>query len=79
MPVSPVGQLFHRLSDALGGHDVLPEERARVLEGWAEAGGQESATWQKLPLGIQHLVMEIEKRAPESWDDPADLPSQQGV
>jgi hypothetical protein len=79
MAMSPVGQLFHRLSDALGGHDVLPEERDIVLKGWAAAGGQESATWEKLPLGVQRLVADIEKRAPESWDDPADLPDQQNI
>jgi len=77
--VNPVGQLFHRLSDALGGTDVSPEERSKVLSAWADAGGEDSATWEKLPLGIQHLVTEIEKRDPQSWDDPADLPDQQGL
>jgi len=79
MPVSPVGQLFYRLSEALGSVDVHPDERAKILDAWAEAGGEDSATWEKLPLGIQHLVREIEKRDPQSWDDPADLPSQQGI
>lgn len=79
MALSAVGKLFHRLSDALGGHDVLPEEREAVLRGWAEAGGEVSGTWEKLPLGVRHLVTEIEKRPPESWDDPADLPDQQGI
>jgi hypothetical protein len=77
--MSPVAQLFYRLSDALGGHDVTPEERDRVLSAWTAAGGQEAATWEKLPLGVQHLVGEIEKRQPQSWDDPADLPDQQNI
>lgn len=79
MPMSAEGQLFHRLSDALGQHDVHPDERARVLAGWQDAGGEMSATWERLPLGVQHLVTEIEKRDPESWADPADLPDQQGI
>lgn len=77
--MNPVGQLFHRLSEALGSTDVHPDERDQILTAWTKAGGQESATWEKLPLGIQHLVGEIEKREPQSWDDPADLPDQQGV
>jgi hypothetical protein len=79
MPMNAVGQLFHRLSDALGGTDVHPDERATVLAGWQSAGGEDSATWEKLPLGVQHLVVEIEKRDPQSWADPADLPDQQGL
>lgn len=77
--MSAVAQLFHRLSEALGSTDVLPEERAQVLAAWTKAGGEDSATWEKLPLGVQHLVGEIEKRPRQSWDDPADLPDQKGV
>jgi hypothetical protein len=77
--MSAVAQLFHRLSDALGGRDATPEERTRILDAWTAAGGQESATWEKLPLGVQHLVKEIEGRDPQSWDDPADLPEQKGI
>lgn len=76
---SPVGQLFLRLSDALGGADVHPDERRRIIDAWQAAGGEDSGTWEKLPLGIQHLVTEIEKRDPQSWDDAADLPDQQGI
>lgn len=77
--MNAVGQLFHRLSDALGSTDVLPEERDQILTAWTAAGGQDDATWDKLPLGVRHLVTEIEKRPRQSWDDPADLPDQQGV
>ena len=77
--MSAPARLFHRLSEALGSHDVLPEERTRILTAWTDAGGQEEATWEKLPLGVQHLVTEIEGRAPQSWDDPADLPEQKGI
>lgn len=77
--MTPVGELFNRLSEALGSTDVLPDERARVLSAWTAAGGEDSATWEKLPLGVRQLVTEIEKRPRQSWDDPADLPDQRGV
>lgn len=77
--MSPVGQLFHRLSEALGSTDVHPDERAQVLAGWTAAGGQDSATWEKLSPDVQALVEEVEKRDPQSWDDPADLPDQKGI
>lgn len=77
--MTPVGQLFHRLSEALGSTDVLPEEREKIIAGWQQAGGEDSGTWEKLPLGVQHLVTQIEKRDPQSWDDPADLPDQQNI
>jgi hypothetical protein len=79
MALTAVGKLNYRLMDALGGFDVTPEERDRVIKAWTAAGGEMSATWEKLPLGVQHLVAEIEKRDPQSWDDPADLPEQQGI
>lgn len=79
MAMSPAAQLYHRLSDALGGHDVTPEERSQVLGGWTAAGGETVATWERLPLGVQNLIATIEKRPPQSWDDPADLPEQQGI
>jgi hypothetical protein len=79
MALTAVGKLNYRLMDALGGFDVTPEERSRVIEAWNAAGGEMSATWEKLPLGIQHLVVDIEGRDPQSWADPADLPSQQGI
>jgi len=77
--VSSEAQLFYRLSDALGGFDVTPEERAQVLSAWTAAGGQDGATWETMSPEARALVAEIEKRDPQSWDDPADLPSQQGI
>lgn len=77
--MNPVGKLFHRLSDALGGTDVAPEERSQILAAWQEAGGEDSATWDKMSPGSRSLVEQIEQRDPQSWDDPADLPHQQGL
>lgn len=76
---NPVGDLFYRLSGAVGGHDVDPEERDKIIAAWTAAGGQEMATWDKLPLGIQHLIKQIEDRPQQSWDDPADLPDQKNL
>jgi hypothetical protein len=77
--MNPVGQLFDRLSEALGSTDVLPDERRQIVAAWTAAGGEDGATWEKLPLGVQHLVDQIEKRPRQSWDDPADLPDQKGI
>lgn len=77
--MSAVGQLFNRLSEALGSTDVRPDERDRILTAWTAAGGEDSATWEKLPLGVQNLVTQLEAREPQSWDDPADLPDQKGI
>ena len=77
--MNAVGVLFHRLGDALGTTDVHPDEREKIIAAWTAAGGQEAATWERLPLGIQHLVKEIEGRPRQSWDDPADLPDQQNL
>lgn len=77
--MNPVGQLFHRLSDALGGTDVHPDERAQVLDAWRDAGGEDSGTWDKMSPESQKLVLDIESRDPQSWADPADLPDQQGI
>lgn len=79
MALTAVGKLNYRLMDAVGGHDVTDDERTQIITAWGAAGGEMSATWEKLPLGIQHLVRDIERRDPQSWDDPADLPDQQNL
>jgi hypothetical protein len=79
MAVSAEGKLYYRMSDALGGYDVTPDEREQILEAWRNAGGEMAATWDKMSLGSRKLIEDIEKRAPQSWDDPADLPDQKGI
>jgi hypothetical protein len=76
---NPVGDCFLRLSDAVGGTDTTADERTRVLDGWLAAGGEESATWEKLSPDVRALVEELEKREAQSWPDPADLPEQQNI
>lgn len=66
--------LYDRVVEALGGHDATPEERRQIIDGTGEA-----ESWEKVPLGVQHLVTQVEKRPQQSWDDPADLPDQQNI
>lgn len=67
-------QLNERLSEALGAHDVHPEDRAAIQAAYVNAGGVESATWGDLPADIKAKVEEIEKTPRQAWDDPADVP-----
>jgi hypothetical protein len=72
-PISPALELHYRLSDALGAHDVHPEDRRTIQQAYLEAGGDE-ATWADLPPDVQALIEQIETTPRESWDDPADVP-----
>ncbi len=64
-----------RLAEALGSHDVHPEDRARIQQAFIDAG-MEEATWEDLPADIRALVEEIERSERQSWDDPADVPDE---
>lgn len=66
--------LYDRVTEVLGSHDATPEERRQVMAGTGDA-----ESWAKVPLGVQHLIAQIEKRPRQSWDDPADLPEQQNI
>ena len=72
---SPAVQLERRLSDALGTHDVHPEDRIKVQEAYV-AAGVDTATWDELPAEIRQLVEELERLPRQSWDDPADVPDE---
>jgi hypothetical protein len=73
--VSATTDLYHRLSDALGGHDVHPDEAFEIQQAYLAAGGPEAATWDDLPSDIQDKVAAIEKMPRQAWDDPADVPA----
>lgn len=66
--------LYHRLSNALGGHDVHPSDAFEIQQAYLAAGGPEEATWNDLPGEIQQKVIQIEQSPSQSWDDPADVP-----
>lgn len=66
--------LYERLTQVLGTYDATPDERRQILDGTGDA-----ESWAQVPLGIQHLVGEIEKRPRQSWADPAELPDQKGI
>lgn len=73
MATNGAAALYDRLSDALGAHDVHPDDRATVQGAYLEAGG-EDATWDDLPADVQELVQRIEKTPRTSWDDPSEVP-----
>jgi hypothetical protein len=66
-------QLWRRVEDALGGHDVDWPDRAMIQEGWLTAGGP-SAKWDDLTPEVQQKIEFVESLPPTSWDDPADAP-----
>jgi hypothetical protein len=73
---SPAVELNERLSDALGAHDVHPDDRDRVQQAYI-AAGMDTATWDDLPDDIKALVEDIEQNYPrQSWDDPVDVPDE---
>jgi len=67
--------LERRLSDALGAHDVHPEQRMAIQQAYI-AAGMDEATWDDLPPEIQQLIEEIEQLPRQSWDDPTDVPDE---
>lgn len=71
----PTVELFYRLSDALGGHNVHPDDRDAIQQAYLAAGG-DGATWSDLPPDIQAKIEEIEKTPPTSFEDPSDVPDE---
>lgn len=72
--MSAATDLYDRLADALGGHDVHPADAFEIQRAYLVAGGPESATWEDLPKDIQQKVIQVEAMPRQSWDDPADVP-----
>jgi hypothetical protein len=70
---TPAVELRERLTEALGAHDVHPDDRAEILNGYLEAGG-DSATWDDLSPRVKGLITDAEALPAQSWDDPADVP-----
>lgn len=72
MAENAAAALYDRLSDALGGHDVHPSDRATVQEAYLAAG--DGAGWDDLPKDVRDLVEKIEQTPATSWDDPSEVP-----
>lgn len=70
---NPTVELADRLAEALGSHDVHPDDRARIQRAWLDAGGDD-ATWTGLPTDVQALIEQIERSPRQAWDDQADVP-----
>jgi hypothetical protein len=62
-------QLIDRVEQALGTHDVHPEDRATILEALVP-----DITWETLPANVQQLIVEAESLTVQAWEDPADVP-----
>jgi len=62
--------LWDRLSEALGGHDVPPDDAEVIRAAW-QAHPDSTAEW---PAEAKALLAQIEASEPTSWDDPADVP-----
>jgi hypothetical protein len=65
-----MGELWDRLSEALGCHDVAPPERDTIIQAY----GAEPDSTAKWPQEAKALLAEIEARPATCWDDPADVP-----
>lgn len=66
--------LYHRVVDAISAHDATPEERDEILLGTGPA-----PSWDDVPKDVQDLIIKIENSPRQVWNDPADLPDQQGI
>lgn len=71
----PTVELFYRLSDVLGAHNVHPDDRDAIQQAYLAAGGDE-ATWNDLPADIKAKIEEIEKTPRTSFEDPSDVPDE---
>jgi hypothetical protein len=69
MATDTAGDLYERLTDLLGKHDVHPADRATIQDAYYDG-----ATWDDLPADVQALIVENEKLPVQSWDDPSDVP-----
>jgi hypothetical protein len=66
-----MGELWDRLSAALGCRDVAPPERDTIIQAY----GAEPDSIAKWPEEARKLLAEIEGREPTCWDDPSDVPN----
>jgi hypothetical protein len=66
-------ELYDRLTEVLGSHDLHPDDRKAIQDAYVDAG-TETATWDDLPEDVQARVIEAEKSPRTTWDDPADVP-----
>lgn len=68
-------QLYARLTDALGTHDVAWPDRDAIQQAYLAAGA-EGATWNDLPEDVRQRIERVEQLPLTSWEDPADAPDE---
>lgn len=66
--------LYHRVVGVLSSYDANPDERDAILKGTGMA-----ESWADVPQDVKDLIVRIESTPIQVWDDPADLPDQQGI
>lgn len=66
--------LYHRVVDVISAHDATPDERDQIIAGTGPA-----ESWDDVPKPVQALIVQVENSPRQVWDDPADLPHQQGL
>jgi hypothetical protein len=70
---SAADELYDRLTEALGSHDLPPDDRRAIQDAYV-AAGMDTATWDDLPMKIQKMILKAENSPRTTWDDPADVP-----
>lgn len=66
-------ELYTRLTNALGTHDVDPNVKDRIQQAYLDVDGT-GGGFAALPKDIQDEIVAIEKSPPQAWDDPSDVP-----
>ncbi|GAA2327488.1 hypothetical protein [Dactylosporangium salmoneum] len=70
MAGQPDAQLYERLVDLLGAHDVHPDDRIDIQQALATA-----TTWNDLPQPLRLRIEELERTLErQAWADPSDIP-----
>lgn len=66
--------LYHRVVDVVANYDATPDERDAILAGTGPA-----ESWDDVPQDVKDLMDKIKNGERQTWDDPAELPDQQGI
>ena len=66
--------LYERVVDVIAAHDATPDERDAIIQGTGMAD-----SWDDVPQDVKDLIIKIENSPRQVWNDPADLPDQQGI
>jgi hypothetical protein len=68
-------ELYQRLSQALGTHDVDPNVKGRIQQAYLDVDGT-GGGFAALPKDIQDQIVQIESTPAQAWEDPSDVPDE---